>query len=130
MTELTQPLAGTAARAPSTAAEPSTPATHTVSFSELVYAHLDWWRQRQDPSLVAPTSTAYDEALRAFQQRHAEIVGCYWCIQIESAVALTERRRLGGWLYPLTSILPAAHGGAAQKTSPEASPPAAHTGQP
>src|SRR5438128_1284804 len=104
VTELTQPLAATGARAPSTTPESPTAAAHTVSFSELVYAHLDWWRQRQDHGLVAPTSTGYDEALRAFQQRHGQIIGCYWCTQIESGVALTERRRLGGWLQPVYSF--------------------------
>jgi len=104
VTELTQPLAATGARAPSTTPESPTAAAHTVSFSELVYAHLDWWRQRQDHGLVAPTSTGYDEALRAFQQRHGQIIGCYWCTQIESGVALTERRRLGGWLHPVYSF--------------------------
>ena len=99
MTELTQPLAAATARTPTTGDAPAV-AAHAVSFGELVYAHLDWWRRRQDHSL-ASAGSAYDEALHAFQQRNGEIIGSYWCSQIESAVALTERRRLRGSLSPV-----------------------------
>jgi hypothetical protein len=104
VTELTQPLAATAARAPTTTAPAPAAAAHSVTFSELVFAHLEWWRHRQDASLAATSSTAFDEALNTFQQRHGEIICSYWCSHIESAVALTERRRLHGWLYPVYSF--------------------------
>jgi hypothetical protein len=99
MTELAPPLAAAPAEQVSVDSEASTD-THAVSFSELVYAHFNWWHNRTaavvDPSL----SAKYDAARRAFEQRHGEIVSAYWCSNVESAVALTEKRRLRGWVSP------------------------------
>ena len=74
------------------------------SFTELVYAHHDWWKSRQAGTLDAAAEAAYDSVLGAFQQRHGQIIRAYWCAEIESAVALTERKRLRGLLAPVFSF--------------------------
>ncbi|HJU35859.1 MAG TPA: hypothetical protein VJ716_00380 [Gaiellaceae bacterium] len=70
------------------------------SFTELVYAHHDWWRARRAGTLDAASEAAYDSVLAAFEARHGQIVRAYWCSEVESAVALTERPRLGGLVSP------------------------------
>ena len=101
MTELIQPLSdvGPVRHVP---AQPRTTA-HPPSFSELVYAHHDWWRSRQagtlDPAAAA-AAAAYDFVRAAFEESHGEIVRAFWCSRVESAVALTERKRLHGLLAP------------------------------
>lgn len=100
MTELAPPLAAApAAEQISVESELSTDA-HAVSFSELVYAHFNWWSNRADTIGDQALAARYDSARRAFERRHGEIVSAYWCSNVESAVALTERRRLRGWLSP------------------------------
>jgi hypothetical protein len=76
-------------------------AAHTPSFTELVYAHHDWWQARQAGRRDPAASAAYDSVRNAFQDGHGQIVRAYWCTEIESAVALTERKRLGGLLAPV-----------------------------
>lgn len=97
MTELIQPLSDAPLR--QVPAQPRTSA-HPPSFTELVYAHHDWWRARQagtqDPALAA----AYGEIRAAFEDHHGHIIRAYWCSHIESAVALTERKRFRGLLTP------------------------------
>jgi len=98
MTELIQQLSdvGPVRHVP---AQPRIPA-HPAGFSELVYAHYDWWRARQAGTLDPATAAAYDSARAAFQARHGEIIRAYWCSHVESAVALTERKRLRGLRPP------------------------------
>jgi hypothetical protein len=62
-----------------------------VSFSELVYAHFNWWRNRSDAVADPSLAAKYDTARHAFEQRHGEIIAAYWCSNVESAVALTEK---------------------------------------
>ncbi len=99
MTELAPPLSAAPAEEVSVETEPSTDA-HAVSFSELVFAHFSWWQNRTqavvDPSLAG----RYDDARRAFEKRHGEIISAYWCSHVESAVAVTEKRGLHRWLNP------------------------------
>jgi hypothetical protein len=99
MTELAPPLASAPAEQISVESELSTDA-HAVSFSELVYAHFNWWSNRADAVLDQTLASRYDAARHAFEQRHGEIVSAYWCSNVESAVALTEKRRLRGWVSP------------------------------
>lgn len=98
MTELIQPLSdvGPVRHVP---AQPRISA-HPPSFSELVYAHHDWWHARQSGTLDPATVDEYDSVRTSFQESHGEIVRAYWCSHVESAVALTERKRLGGLLAP------------------------------
>lgn len=70
------------------------------TFTELVYAHHDWWKARQAGKVDPAAAAAYDSVLSAFEARHGQIVRAYWCSEVESAVALTERRRLGGLVSP------------------------------
>jgi hypothetical protein len=99
MTELAPPLAAAPAEQISVESESSTDA-HAVSFSELVYAHFTWWRNRVDDDVDPALAARYDVARHAFERRHGEIVSAYWCSNVESAVALTEKRRLRGWVSP------------------------------
>src|SRR4051795_5432319 len=98
MTELIQPLSdvgpGRHVRAQSRAS------AHPAGFSELVYSHYDWWRSRQASTPDPAAAAAYDSARAAFQARHGQIIRSYWCSHVESAVALTERKRFGGLLAP------------------------------
>jgi hypothetical protein len=71
------------------------------TFTEVVYAHHDWWRTRQAGTPDPAAEAAYDSVLTAFEARHGRIVRAYWCSEAESAVALTERRRWGGVRSPL-----------------------------
>jgi uncharacterized membrane protein YphA (DoxX/SURF4 family) len=99
MTELAPPLAAAPAEQISVESVPITDA-HAVSFSELVYAHFNWWRNRDDPTADRALASRYDTARHAFERRHGEIVSAYWCSNVESAVALTEKKRLRGWISP------------------------------
>src|SRR3954465_12537029 len=98
MSELIQPLSdvGPVGHVP---AQPRISA-HPAGFSELVYAHYDWWRSRQAGTPDPAAAAAYDSARAAFPARHGEIIRAYWCSHVESAVALTERKRLGGLRPP------------------------------
>jgi hypothetical protein len=98
MTELIQPLSdvGPVRHVPAQART----SAHPPSFSELVYAHFDWWRSRQAATPDPATVAAYDSVRTAFQASHGEIIRAYWCSHVESAVALTERKRFGGLLDP------------------------------
>ena len=74
---------------------------HPPTFAELVYAHHDWWRARQSAKPDLAAEAAYDSVLTAFEAQHGQITRVYWCSEIESAVALTERKRLGGFRRPV-----------------------------
>jgi hypothetical protein len=74
---------------------------HPPTFAELVYAHHDWWRARQAGKPDAAAEAAYDRVLAEFEAQHGQIIRVYWCSEIESAVALTERRRLRGLRPPV-----------------------------
>ena len=73
---------------------------HPPTFTEVVYAHHDWWKARRAGTSDAAAEAAYDSVLTAFEASHGQIVRAYWCSEVESAVALTERRRLGGLRGP------------------------------
>jgi hypothetical protein len=97
VTELIQPLVvAPAERSPAHEAEQPDELAAVVSFSELVYAHFDWWRQRKSGTVDRGTRQAYDRAQTLFEERHGRIVSAYWCSHVESAVALTAKpTRLG-----------------------------------
>lgn len=100
MTEMTQPLVRAPSETITVAAQPVSD-THAVTFSEVVYAHFNWWHHREGARRNAHVAQAFDDARIAFEKRHGELVNAYWCSHIESAVALTQKKRLRGALGPL-----------------------------
>jgi len=90
MAELASPLA---AAPDQTAGETTVGSDAAPSFSELVYAHFDWWRAIRDRRRSDAASSTYRETLQRFEQRHGRILQAYWCSHLESAVALTELQR-------------------------------------
>ena len=98
MTEMTQPLA----LAEQKEHVEEVPERHDATFSELVYAHFDWWAVvRAGTASARRTKEAYQRARTGFQQRHGEIVSAYWCTNVESAVALTHKTRRLPWATPI-----------------------------
>jgi hypothetical protein len=104
VTELTQPLAaapsGTQTKAMGHPEAPGSP----VTFSELVYAHFEWWRALRDGTLDDAGAAKYHRALERFEHRHGELVSAYWCTHVESAVALTQRKSRLPWGRPIASF--------------------------
>lgn len=92
MTELIQPLSDVSP-VRQVEAKSRGDEAHPPTFTELVYAHHDWWRGRQAGRPDAETAAEYDAVLTAFQAAHGHVVRAYWCSEIESGVALTERKR-------------------------------------
>jgi hypothetical protein len=82
-------------------AEPlATDGVGRVSFPELVWAHYKWRKAVGQGSVGAELEKAYYSKLRSFEQEHGRIVNAYWCLNVASAVALTEKPR-PGWLRKL-----------------------------
>ncbi len=104
MTELTQPLTAAPTEAPAVPRHTSHTLRRTAAFSELVYAHYDWWRAYRKGALDEPTASGYRETLANFEDRHGEIVRSYWCSHVESAVALTQKKRALPWLHPVSTF--------------------------
>jgi hypothetical protein len=88
VTELVQPLSD----AP-TQVQPHD-AERPPSFTELVYAHFKWWRSLQDDGAHGHAGAHYQGLRRRFEEHHGPVVHAYWCSDIESAIALTERPRV------------------------------------
>ena len=99
MTELIEPISDVSP-VRQVEAKSRADAGHPPTFTELVYAHHDWWKAREDGTLTPAASAAYDSILSAFEARHGQIIRAYWCSHVESAVALTARKRLGGAISP------------------------------
>src|SRR3954447_26564403 len=102
MAELTQPLAASSKdTAKNAVAAPRAHGSEDATFSELVYAHYDWWTAVRQHSETRALQHSYDHARRGFEHRHGEIVSAYWCSHVESAVALTHHPRRFSWLSPI-----------------------------
>lgn len=100
MTELTQPLSDVSPVRQVQAQSRGTAEAHPPTFTELVYAHYDWWKARRAGTADPAAEAAYDSTLAAFEAEHGRLVRAYWCSHVESAVALTEKKpRLGGPVY-------------------------------
>jgi hypothetical protein len=100
VTELTQPLAAAPTTETETALRDSAVASYSTTFSELVYAHFDWWRALREDHVPPSTKAGYQDTLARFERRHGEIVSAYWCSHVESAVALTLKKRALPWATP------------------------------
>jgi hypothetical protein len=99
MTEMAQPFVAAPNETITVAAQPVSD-SHAVTFSEVVYAHFNWWHHREGARRNAHAAQAFDDARVAFEKRHGELAHAYWCSHIESAVALTQKKRLGGAIAP------------------------------
>jgi hypothetical protein len=67
----------------------------SVSFSELVAAHFRWAKELHHGPGGVPRDVEkeYHKKLHAFERKHGEISGAYWCQKAPSAVALTVREK-------------------------------------
>jgi hypothetical protein len=83
MTAHSQPLTPHAANGTAIAV------TDESSFTELVYAHYDWWHNRHNGK-TTDSDGAYRDLLHRSEQHHGRIVDSFWCTKLESARALTE----------------------------------------
>ena len=91
MTELIQPLSDVAPMR-QVPAQPRTSA-HPPSFTELVYAHHDWWRARQAGKADRELAAAYGEIRAAFEA-HQETPHFRSMILEEALPKLAKRERL------------------------------------
>ena len=64
-----------------------------VTFSDLVWEHWRWERQRHSGTFDPVVERDYRRCLGAFQQRYGEITDAYWSIRDASGVALTIKKR-------------------------------------
>ena len=73
---------------------------HDPSFTELVYAHYDWWRATHDKAGDGQQETAaYRDVLHRFEATQGHLVNSYWCSHLESAVALSGRPPKHRWQH-------------------------------
>jgi hypothetical protein len=103
VTELTQPLAAAPSEAAVQGAAQSV-APRCTTFSELVYVHFDWWNALHKGTLTPAAAEEYRAARASFEDRHGEIVSAYWCSHVESAVALTHKKRRFRWASPSSTF--------------------------
>jgi len=89
LTELSQQLPASIDQAARWTGRPS----RAPAFPELVYAHFAWWKATQAGEDSTSAAATYGDVSDRFEERHGQIVDSYWCSHVESAVALTERRR-------------------------------------
>jgi hypothetical protein len=104
LTELTHPLTAQPQAGAAQEKKKHAPAARTPTFAELVYAHFDWWKQRQDPSVNGKAAASFHDALHRYERKHGEVVHAYWCSHVESAAALTEKPRGISWATPVTEF--------------------------
>jgi hypothetical protein len=104
LSELTHPLAPQAAQAPAATSASASGKLRAPSFTELVYAHFGWWREMHDPRGAGHATESYREVLEQFERRHGEVALAYWCAEVESGAALTEKKRSLPWLTPVSTF--------------------------
>jgi hypothetical protein len=104
LSELSHPMAAQASESAVTPGRRGHGAARAPSFSELVYAHFAWWRDRENPSANGNAAAAYHDALARYERHNGKLVSAYWCSEIESAAALTEMKRRIGWATPVATF--------------------------
>ena len=90
------------------------PPARRVTFPDLVRVHFRWRQSVRDGSTASEDERErlqreYHLALDRFEEEHGELVGAYWCADVESAVALTAGRPRTGWLRRALSVSPKFH---------------------
>lgn len=68
------------------------PTQHHASFSDVVYAHFAWWQATRNGG-HDHAERAYHDVLKRFEEQHGRVVHSFWCTNLESGIALTERER-------------------------------------
>jgi hypothetical protein len=102
MAELTQPLVTAKESTPKTDGAVRHSHGTDTTFAELVYLHFDWWKALRTGGTEPAIEKEYKSARHGFEARHGELVTAYWCSHVESAVALThKRRRHVPWATPV-----------------------------
>jgi hypothetical protein len=75
-------------------AQPGAPdRSGSVSFPELTLAHYEWRRAIAAGRLDTELEKAYCMKLDRFERDNGRIISAYWCLDVPSAVVLTERPR-------------------------------------
>ena len=67
-------------------------------------SHFDWWKALRKGTLTPAAAAEYQAARSSFEERHGEIVSAYWCSHVESAVALTHKKRRLPWASPISTF--------------------------
>jgi hypothetical protein len=70
---------------------PTTP--DGATFTELVYAHYEWWKASRNGGTPGASEHTYHQVLNRFERKHGRMISSFWCSHIESSVALTEQPR-------------------------------------
>jgi hypothetical protein len=105
LSELTHPLAAQASRGPAVAlAHGRGKVRGAPSFTELVYAHFAWWQEIHESDTPGRATATYREVLEDFERRHGEVASAYWCSEVQSGAALTEKKRSLPWLTPISTF--------------------------
>jgi hypothetical protein len=105
LSELTRPLAAQAANGQAVPrAHARGKAAGAPSFTELVYAHFAWWREIHESDRPGHATATYREVLHDYERRHGEVVSAYWCSEVQSGAALTEKKRSLRWLTPISTF--------------------------
>jgi len=99
LTELTHPLAAPTSEAPAARAKSRGAASRTPSFTEVVYAHFDWWHELHHGG-DGEAAKRYRDVLAHFEKAHGPIVSAYWCTEVHSGAALTEKKPRLPWHTP------------------------------
>ena len=98
----------------STLERPDMHAQQRVTFPDLVRIHFRWRQAVGAGSAIGEAEQArldeeYHDALARFEDEHGELIGAYWCSDVESAVALSAGKPNTGWLRRLLSVSPRFH---------------------
>jgi hypothetical protein len=62
-------------------------------FSDVVWAHYVWERDRSEGKVRADRREAYEEKLETFRKAEGDVTHVYWSTRGASAVAMTEKRK-------------------------------------
>jgi hypothetical protein len=104
LSELSHPTAAQASESAVSPGRRGKDVAHAPSFTELVYAHFAWWRNRSNPAANGNAAAAYHDVLARYERHNGKVISAYWCSEIESAAALTEKKRRIRWATPVATF--------------------------